>query len=527
MVEYVETFLTGIPQPPWIKVVNSTSDIISLNGQAHSIDNGAGTDVGNGNYLFYATEQIAITSITSVSGGVDIALQRTHEYLTVGYPVMVRLSGTTVFDGVQTLLVVDDTTLHLVTGIGSGWTNGTAYLNLASGIGNRNSIQAANVLVSDVGSFNYVALWSRFQASGGPAASLLRGYALILKWTSSTVRELQLLRTDPVSGLAGAQIVDSKTTGLRLHSFNSSDVGVSQRLVFIVTDNDEGIGGEASGVLLRGYLNAVDTNGNLDFASPDVEFVDRGSGVAPVFQEAGTWAITFGQSAEVFVDSWKARSDFVWPSSGVARPAVYQTMLELKTQVRLIASRGPATNINDDLLTMAIQDAASEVMDRWGADAPFMVAIETIEDLDWSSGVYTMPGRVAEVLGIWDAANIPVRFQRYGRDESGRLQVVANSAATTLTIRYRRQPAPMVDDESFCPIPREFDEVVRYGAALRVIEQRKNALFYETIKIRYEERMATIMARFNYETQQDGIAVRIDNGIYPSLGLPASYRPSW
>jgi len=497
---HTEDFRSGIARLPWIKVVSDDgtgpppnySQINTLNGYAVSQRGSTPVGTANGNYLLYATESAAVTTIDNGANH-RITWPAPHGWdpLDSGPPVVAADILTIAMEGntdpdlnqVWPVQVSSTTTMDIL-----GWNNSavsssaTVYYNKKTGISDPNSIQQANVMSSAVGTNNYAMLWARLSAGGGPSTELKRGYGLRLWWEDATTRKLQIVRTDPLAGLGGLIVVAESDVSSNMLVYDGSDLSVTQRMVFIVGDNDPGIAGDPGSVLIRGYLNGLDSSGNVSLANPTVEYIDRGSGSAPIFHENGTWAITFGAEDQIFVDSWKGADNWTWPSSGVARAPQYSTLAELRTKVALIASRGVSTNLDATMVGCAINDAVFEVLNEFGDAATFMRQTATITFTDAGDNLLQVPGYVEKISMLWDTIhNAPVRFRWVDRDSDGNLLIAVDSPDTSFRVQYERVAGTMEAEDSFCPIPKRYDNLVRYIAASYLVEQRKNPDFYLTL----------------------------------------------
>ena len=513
MTAHSDTFLVApLPQPPWIKVVAGASDLQILDGHVSA------TSGGDGNYIFFAARQTAITGISASAGTVTVTTANPHNYPT-GTAFTVRLSGTAVLDGTFSVVSASANSFEFTSAVTTGWTLGAAHLNYSTGIDTANTIQVANVMSSAVGDTSYVVLWARLDAGGGPAVALRRGFGLRLWWKSATERALQIVRISPTTGLAGLQVVaEAPTSQISLFpDEDGSDLLTLQQLTLVVTDNDVGPAGEASSVLVRGYLNALDASGNTDLSRPTVEYVDRGSGDAPVPRGPGTWAITFGQALTVFLDSWKARDGFEWPTSGSARVSGYRTLAELREMVITIVARGPATNIAVAEIDEAIRDGVRESLDLFSGLAPWLKRWERVT-VSWVDSMCVLPGYIDEVLDVFEASTRRrVNWSRVHRSPGNQTTIVGDTRSTDLFIAYLAAPPSLDDDDSPCPIPKEHDELVRYAAALRLMESRKATEYLPIYRARYDATVVRLRRRFHVANEQDTGGAAIGTWRWPSL----------
>lgn len=536
MTSHTTNFRTSIDTSVFMPVVNYvpfTSPTGPFNAQSRitapfngfvvSQPGAAGGTYGDGNYLLHkgdAPKSYAVSSGANNGNNYRLTLsspQSDWDPLTV---LMIRVSGATNpanINGVWPAFVVSNTEIDIL-GANDVALTGTVTVQACdpAGVANRNSIQSVNALSTAESSLNYIAMWARLSngtlpgangttttglSGGGPGTELKRGYALRLVWDANGARKLQIMRVSPTTGLTGLEVVAERSANLNLHTSNGSDLGVTQRLVFIVTDDDDGLGGDPQGVICRGYLNRTATNGKIELDNPDVEYIDRGSNEAPIYYENnGLWALTFGKQDSVFVDAWQSQDAFTWPQTAAARPSEFSTFLDAKNLVRRIVGRGETTNLDSTALEDSINYAQIEMYNRFGGGASWRRKLETITVESIGDNLYRLPGHVKNLHLMWDTEhNERVRWRLVNRDERGSLVIVLYHSDTSFRALFDLKPRWMTDDTDLLSVPRQHEELLGYIAALRHIEQRRDPAFYQTC----QTRIATLQMALEKDLQTD------------------------
>jgi len=489
MTTYTDSF-ASLVTPPWVKViVAGGTDITTLStGLVYS--------TGAANYLAYALDSTAISSITAGSPTI-IDLGTPHGY-GAGEQFAVAISGATAGTGLWAL--VNDH--HIATRTGANtftipvdttaatWAaNGTAYYNkkttlLTDAQQDISALVTANAYAAS----SYVTLWARFDVRGGPLTALRAGYGVQLEWTAVGAPTCRILKVDPVDGTFH---ILSSTTELTFYK-NPVDTELEvTQLLRMVTLDEPVKGGSVEAVRIRVYVNEDDEG------HPTMEYIDRGAGDAPIHRAAGTWALGFGGASTVLADSFDGSTTYVLPTFGAGREG-HRTLSALRSSMTIEMARGSSTNLDSDELNIHLNDAVVDVLDFLGDAATWLWHIETQTLTADSEKLVTMKYDVDVVDAVWEAVSkSPVRWNLVVSDAaSGRrkLYLEDEPGGRSYTVRYREKWQPMVNDTDTCPVPQRFDELVRLNALMRLADARRDPDYSRTIMERYYRRRREVMS---------------------------------
>jgi hypothetical protein len=406
---------------------------------------------------------------------------------------------------------------------------------------NANQLLDALIMQNEEGTGCDHTLWARLDRAGETAATVNFGYGLRINWEEGGTRSLEFLKIPYNNGGVAEVLLKRTITSLVQEDRNdgngASDLGVVQRLRFMVVDvvHDNNLP-EQEGVVLRAYIN------NSDLGLPELEFIDRGvtqsPGVdtGPPWRGFGTWAIEFGKASQTFYDSVAFTDTYVVPAFGVYQKK-NRTLDELRTAVTRKITLGGHTQYETDTLDQAINFSLLELKAELGDKALFWRKLVKFELTSDDLGLVTLPEDVDRVLEVYryEGGPRPVLLSSAGweyivDDDRGRnmVEIYRQPQGQSYVIFYMAAFTELVNDTDICPVPKEHDEAVVLGAALRIVgETEFNPERAQALTARWKKAVHDVQKLMSRKMQSSHPAMRIHMRTPRSRGNRAPWPNDW
>lgn len=490
----------------------------------------------NSGYAWAADTGVITTSASGGGTTYVFTLSTTHNYESGNF-FYVEHSGLndTDLDG-KWLAFANSSTTYTIDGLVGGYTvglEGSAFAKYPKYLDSANQLLDALVYSIGESAQHKHILWGRITrgvafAESGP--NLPKGYGCVLTYAEDGSRTLEFVKVKP-TGQTESLAIRTVTLNQQNPGDGLTDLGVLQRLRFMIVDEERDNNLTEQSVVLRAYLNED------DLGQPTLEFrddgivLDPGTGVAPPWRQPGTWMISFGAAEETFYDTVSFTDAYVVPSFGVYGKKS-RTLAELRAAVKRRLTIGGNTGYETELLDDAINDALLEAKSELGDKALFWMKLVPYTMTTDDQNLCYLPEDVDRVIEVYDQTygNGKVGWSYVVDDERGRCRVEINSHpdGRIYTVKYVASFEPLVNDGDFCPIPREHDEVVVIGAALRIHgEMELNQKAYSVLAQRWRKSMNDLQKIMSRRVQSQHPAMRIHWRRPRSRTMPSPHYTNW
>jgi hypothetical protein len=376
----------------------------------------------------------------------------------------------------------------------SGWSMTGGTMNIPMHLLGRNQLLEAVFMGKSEGVGSDLTFLLRLDPD---FTAIRHGYGIDIGFASGGSRTLSLFKYN--YGSATTQLVTSKS--ITLMEANGSDLEVMQHIRVEVFDRPGGDVGvsDADSTIIRIFLN--DTSGN---DTPILEYEDKGgvlnslpdTGMLPY--SPGTFGVYFASAGTIYLDAIEVTDDFE-PSRISGGYKLGRTFDELKTAVKWKAFGGSSTNYPDELIEQAINYSLSEVLTAVGSSSYFLHKTESITPTTVGTDVYKFPNRVAEIVSIRKEDRTVFSWNLQTRDsDTGELVLRVDGAQPPYDVTYIYARGELLHPEDRCPIPRDKDEAVVAGAALRIVgESDGDRRRYQVLASRYTIALRQLLTAMN------------------------------
>ena len=454
-------------------------------------------------FTYAGTSGTRITFASAISGDLGYV---PGEFLMVEF--MNDLSGSALptphsqrYQGVW----LTDTTLWVQSG--STWDITAGTMNVPMHLLGKNQLIEALFMAKAQGTGNDITFLARidpyFQA-------ISHGYGIDIAYNSDGTRILSLFKYN--YGAPGIpKLVTSST--VTLNKVNGSDLEVLQHIRIEVFDRPEGDVGvsDTDATVIRVWLNKSE-----DDDAPTLEYEDKGgvlssttdTGMLPY--SPGTFGVYFPIANTLYLDAIEVIDDFeVSRISGGYR--LGRTLRELKEAVKLKAFAGSTTNYPDELIEQAINYSLSEVLDTVGGSAFFLHQTESLSPTTVDTDTYKFPNRVDQIVEIRKNNLKVTSWNLISRDSNtGELTVYIPGVKPPFDVTFISARRELIDLDDACPIPRNRDEAVVAGAALRIVgEADGDRRRYQALATRYQVAIRRLLAAMNKMQRQTKARARV------------------
>lgn len=516
---------------PWIPYLAGGGSILAVGDGDYLVTTAAG------NYLVYGTASLGPISAVSDAATAVITCAAPHGW-TIGQQFGVQLEGfdlTGVYSGLDGYLTATATSttefaVAVDTSTGGGYTpTGNEVVTVAGGL--TGSDQELEISFSQAAEGSGPLLFGRFDATGS-LTTYTQGYGCALIYDVGGGRTLWLYKVNALTG--DLEALASVDVAEHLELVGDSDLGVRQTLRFvIVNETDSGRRlPEMKAVLLRAYVNEDEDD------RPALEIRDLGvteSGESPGFHRGpGTWAVSFA-SSNLRIHAFAGRDDYVLQDGEYKRG--HRTLAELRAATQMLITRGTTAVFEPKVYNAAIEDALMELRDTLGRNAMFLQRMEEHTLTQDADSLVTLPRDIHTINDIYDGTSkyaVAWRFVAYDADGRMRIHMPEQPSGRSFLINYIAGWDTMNDDDDPCPVPRQWDELVRLSAAMRLVgDSGVDAAFEQRLRERYVLKLQSIRTHANRVRYNDMTRITTHphrqggSGLYRRSGGPVHLRGRW
>jgi hypothetical protein len=465
-------------------------------------------------------------AVTSVATLTEIDLGVPH-----GYPVseffQVRIYNNSTtgpsINGSHTALAISANAFTIAVDTSSAVivNDGFVYMNPKGGglsLASEQEIQgtflASSIVKLGGASVSYGILWGRMSPNVAPLTSLTAGYGCQLEWTETDgTRTLRLLKlVAPGVFIVLASTDDAHLVRMLLQP-DGTDFEIAQFVRFTITDEPL-VGGQPRGVRLRAWVNSDDD------AGPAIEWVDRGGGAAPLHDDGGTWAITLGDPS-CKMDAFEATDSYQVPDHGTG-VKLYRTKAETRALVKAEVSRGTPTNLDDARVDQAVEEGIAEFLNDLGDSATFRRRLDNFTLGVSDDLLVTLPSKVEQVYEIYDTqSKRPVRWHKVDDGVEGeiRVYIADEPGGASYLVEYAARWSATMEDDDEIPIPKRHDEGARVAAMWRLVDNRRDREYRQTLLDRYNRLVRKTIGHFQKLKRAEKPHLTIDAGTASPGGL--------